>query len=173
MFQYFNNNFWIFVFAGGAGVFFLSVFIWTKRKIVPSLIKNIVPGFVFSRAPVKPHFFNDIIDIPKEDDIDEPAYSRAETEYEDEILEMVGEAESVLLREAEALVDEIERTLQELVSGSNIPETFYDRIRSVVSAYSIFLNTEYYEAINNFIRITADRDCDIKWTDEELHGLWK
>jgi hypothetical protein len=173
MFYYLNTLFWWLVLAGLVGAYYISVLLWGKRKIFPSFLKSALPDFLFVKSDDRPHFFDEIIDIPKEENFDFQEISLEEPEAGDDMLEMVVDADSVLLKEAEAVVEKIEETVQQIESSPPNPEEVYSKISSILRGYSIFLNTEYFEAINNFIRITVSRDCNIKWTEQELVALWK
>jgi hypothetical protein len=156
------------------GICFLIILLWTKRRSFPTLFKDFIPRLLLSKATEAPHYFNEIIDIPQEEnhERDQSEMASVEESNEDDLMEMVVGAESVLLQEAESVVNELEGVITNFAASPSSEAEMYGKIKSIVSCYSLFQDTEYYEAINNFIRIVVSRECNLKWSDAELHALW-
>lgn len=91
---------------------------------------------------------------------------------EDLFLELLEENDSILLKEAERVVEEIQDTLDHIASSPANPEEVTTKIKAIVSPYSIFLETEYYDSINAYIAMAVERDCGISFSREELQHLW-
>ena len=91
---------------------------------------------------------------------------------EDMLFELAEDEDSLLLKEAEILVSKIQAIVAHIASNPPNPTEVFTKIKAVVSQYKLFENTEYYDAINNFITITVDRDCGIEFSREELVQLW-
>ncbi len=105
--------------------------------------------------------------------LDENATLTIEKEYtEDPKLEIIEDEESALLKAAEVIVEKIQNTVNSLVSTSPDETVVFSRIKSIVSQYRVFDGTSYFDAINSFIAITIERDCNIRFTKEQLHQLW-
>jgi hypothetical protein len=89
---------------------------------------------------------------------------------------MADEDEGFLLKSAENVVEQIQLVVDEIAAGPSPypanPEEVFTKIRAIVSQYRIFENTEYYDAINNFVAVTVQRDCDLALTPDDLKGLW-
>ena len=152
------------------GISFLIVFIWTKRRSFPSLFKDFIPHLLLSKAAEAPHYFNDIIDYPREenDSREQLEIAPGEEFIDNDLMEMVAGAESVLLQEADAVINKLEEVITSFAASPSRQNEMYGKIKSIVSSYSLFQNTEYFEAINNFIRIVVSRECNIKWSEAEL-----
>lgn len=97
-----------------------------------------------------------------------------ELEAEDQSqLEFLDDDEgSVLLKEAEKVVDKIQDTINHIASNPPNPEEVTSKIQSVVSSYKLLMETEYYDSINTYIALAVERDCGIKLSPEELQTLW-
>lgn len=105
--------------------------------------------------------------------LDENATLTIEKEYtEDPKLEIIEDEESALLKAAEVIVEKIQNTVNSLVSTSPDETVVLSRIKSIVSQYRVFDGTSYFDAINSFIAITVERDCNIRFTKDQLHQLW-
>lgn len=98
-----------------------------------------------------------------------------ETTYEEESNDDFFEDEggTTLLKEAERLVGKIQDIVNHVASSPANPEEVYTKIHAIVSQYGLFLDTEYYEAINNFIAVTVQRDCGLDFTVDEIAMLWQ
>jgi len=115
--------------------------------------------------------FPPLIDKPA----DHPAEQAVSYEYDtdESFLEMTDdEGGTTLLREAEHVVEEIQYVVDNIASHPANPDEVFSKIRAIVSRYRLFLETEYYEAINNFIVVTVERDCDLTLTELDLASLW-
>ncbi len=82
------------------------------------------------------------------------------------------EATTTLLKEAEKVVERIQTVIEHIESSPANPDEVKSKLKAIVSQYRIFVDTDYYEAINNFIAITVERDCDLHLVEEDLHTLW-
>ncbi len=121
--------------------------------------------------PSRHDHFPPLIDKPA----DHPAEQAAFYEYDtdESFLEMTDdEGGTTLLKEAERVVEEIQYVVNNIASHPANPEEVFTKIRAIVSRYRLFLETEYYDAINNFIVVTVERDCDLTLSEEDLTALW-
>lgn len=91
----------------------------------------------------------------------------------DPIMEMTEDDETHLLKAAEAVVEKVQEVVNHIASNPPNPEEVFSKIKAIVRNYTIFHNTEYFDAINSFISVTVERDCGIAFTKEELLQLWK
>lgn len=87
-------------------------------------------------------------------------------------IEMLEDDDSILLKEAERVVEEIQVAINHVASNPPNPEEVFTKIRAIVRQYRIFQNTVYFEAVNGFIAQAVQRDCDIKWSEQDLLVLW-
>ncbi len=91
----------------------------------------------------------------------------------DDNLEMVQtEHDNQLLKAAERVVEDIQAVVDAIIARPANPDEVYTQVRAIVSQYTFFEDTEYYEAINSFVSVTLQRECDLTLTPEELHSLW-
>jgi len=109
--------------------------------------------------------------------IDKPADHPAEQAgvfqpYDDLYSEPIDEGAITLLKSAEHVVEQIQEVVDHIASHPANPDEVCSKIRSIVSHYSFFEETEYYEAINSFITVTVQRDCDLALTEDDLKLLW-
>lgn len=109
-----------------------------------------------------------LIDKPADHPVEQAGYyPEEEPEFE-----MIDNQENVLLKEAEKVVEEIQDVVDHIASRPANPEEVFTKIRAIVSQYSFFLETEYYDAINSFVAVTVQRDCDLQLEKEDLKMLW-
>jgi hypothetical protein len=92
--------------------------------------------------------------------------------YEDPYYEPIDDGAVTLLKAAEHVVEQIQEVVDHIASHPANPEEVYMKIGAIVSQYSFFEGTEYYDAINSFIAVTVQRDCDLALTEEDLKTLW-
>lgn len=144
------------------------VTIWGK-PLRQSLFPMSAYASASSRASMQQEDFPPLIDKPA----DHPS-ERAGlyTEPEDPYYEIIEEESITLLKSAEMVVEQIQETINGIESHPANPEEVFTKVRDVVSQYSFFEETEYYEAINSFIAVTVKRDCDVSFTEEQLKSLW-
>jgi hypothetical protein len=85
----------------------------------------------------------------------------------------VEQTQLTLLKEAENVVEQIQGVLNHnIASYPANPDEVFSKIRAIVSEYSFFFDTEYYDAINSFIALAVHRDCDLQVTEDDLKTLW-
>jgi hypothetical protein len=109
--------------------------------------------------------------------IDKPADHPAEqahvySDAEDPYFELTEDGSVTLLKSAEQVVEQIQDVVDNIASRPANPDEVFTKIRAIVSDYSFFLDTEYYDAINSFVAVTVQRDCDLALTEEDLKALW-
>jgi len=92
---------------------------------------------------------------------------------DEDLADWVPDAESVLMKEAEDTVEKIQTVLDNIASFPPNPEEVFSKIKAVLSSQKIFLDTEYYDAINHFVLVAVKRDAKIEFTDKEIASLWK
>lgn len=86
--------------------------------------------------------------------------------------EPIDDRETVLLKAAEIVVEKVQDVITHIASNPPNPEEVTTKIKSIVSPYGIFQGTEYFDAINSFIAISVERDCNIQLKKEDLLALW-
>ncbi|MDF2191362.1 hypothetical protein [Paraflavitalea sp. CAU 1676] len=101
-----------------------------------------------------------------------PAIERFPDPEEETFLELLEQKEGILLREAELVVHQIQKTIDNIASNPPNPEEVTSKIRAIVEPYHIFHDTEYYHSINTYIALALERDCQITLTPQELQALW-
>ena len=145
---------------------------WGKllRAHAPAASPAVSPSAsLFSRAPVvHPDLFPGLIDRPAPR---EPEPSEFDELYEPSFM-AVEEEQMTLLKEAERVVEQIQSAVHKIESYPANPDEVLSKIRSIVSQYTFFLDTEYYDAINSFVAITVQRDCDLRLTEDDIKALW-
>jgi len=102
-----------------------------------------------------------------EEDVADP------TLEDDPIFEMMDEEQNLLLLEAEKVVEKIQLVVDNIASHPVNPEEVTSKVRAIVSRYPLFIPTEYFEAINNFIAVTVERDCELTLTKDQVTELWQ
>lgn len=119
------------------------------------------------------HFPHDLIARPVEVDEEGVEILLERQPEEESTLEMLDDDDSILIKEAEKVIEQIQDQINHIASNPPNPEEAYTKIRAVVRQYRIFENTEYFDPINRFIALAVNRDCNIQWTEQELLALWK
>ncbi|PSL42826.1 hypothetical protein CLV51_11042 [Chitinophaga niastensis] len=123
-----------------------------------------------------PHFYNNLqersyspLHIPVESEMQ----IILEPEEDDEsIFELVEDDTSILLKEAENVTEQISHVINNIASNPPNPAEVFTKISAIVSQYKIFMDTEFYDAINRYIYITAERDLKITFTQSQLQEMW-
>ena len=169
----------IFILVGTACLYLLILGIVYGRKLITAWRSGqFLPAFRLSAAvqPAanawpKSDSFPPLIDKPA----DHPSEQAGlyQTAPDDPHFEMVeDDGFTTLLKEAERVVEQIKDTINNIATLPANPEEVFTKIRAIVSEYRIFLETEYYDAINSFIAVTVQRECELSWTAEDLTALW-
>jgi hypothetical protein len=115
--------------------------------------------------------FPPLIDQPRDHPVEQTrSFEPEEDEFDFEMTE--SEGPTTLLKEADRVVADIQDTVNNIESRPANPDEVFSKIRAIVSEYRFFQGTEYYDAINNFISVTVQRDCDLTLTEEDLTALW-
>lgn len=81
-------------------------------------------------------------------------------------------AESILLKQAEEVVEEIQNTINHIASLPVNHEEVTSKLNAILSNYTIFKSTEYFDVLNNYVTMAVKRDCDIELSEKEVHQLW-
>lgn len=89
-----------------------------------------------------------------------------EDQWEETKPELIEDDETVLLFEAEKLINDIESVVR-------TNHDVYVKLKQLLSGFDLFYNTEYHDAINRFITVTLKRDCNIELSETELAALWQ
>jgi hypothetical protein len=148
-----------------------GIFSFGKKKISPTLFKSNKNTLQYSQS-ASPGFPPALIDRPILDQ-DEHAIITVDRGYtEDPKLEIIEDEETALLKAAEIIVEKVQDAVNSLASTSPSPGDVFTRIKSIVHQYKIFDGTEYFDAINSFISVTVERDCNIRFTKDQLLQLW-
>ncbi|MGB8191850.1 MAG: hypothetical protein WCF67_08030 [Chitinophagaceae bacterium] len=170
----FQNLASIFLVLGGiAAAYYLTLLIVYRKKQSALFMKG--EGFVALASPAVSDFPHQLIDRPGIGNDTSLIISLDKNVLEDEVeleMEMVEDEESLLLKAAEVVVEKVQNVVTHIASNPPNPEEVYTKIKAVVSPYTIFHNTEYFDAINSFIALTVERDCAIRYSKDELLSLW-
>lgn len=149
-----------------------GIFSFGKKKINPNLFKSKNDPTLQLSQTHSTGYPPALIDRPILED-EEHATITVERGYtEDPKLEMVEDEETALLKAAEIIVEKVQDTVNSLSSTGPNPDDVFTKIRSIVNQYTIFYGTEYFDAINSFIAITVERDCNIRFSKDQLLQLW-
>jgi len=156
--------------------FLLFAFINYRKRLSAVLQHGSTQVQMKASSKTAEPFFPALIDKPAQSS-HQPSVQVAIEDYaDDDIMIMADEDESFLLKSAENVVEQIQSVVDEVAAGPSPypanPEEVFTKIRAIVSQYRIFENTEYYDAINNFVAVTVQRDCDLTLTPDDLKGLW-
>ncbi|TDW97098.1 hypothetical protein [Dinghuibacter silviterrae] len=168
---------------GACLLYFLIIFLAYRKRFFSLFSSNVLPA-----GPGTLRVAGDV-DLPPL--IDKPAdHPTAQADLPDDgdepdepYLFDLPEDEDILLKEAEKVVEEIQETVNEIVTRHESPGTIalhpispeevFTAVRIIVQQYPLFRNTEYFEAINNFVAITVRRDCNLTLTADDLAALWE
>ena len=74
--------------------------------------------------------------------------------------------ETVLLMEAERIITEIETIATSKLDVLN-------KLKTLLSGFNLFYNTDYEGAINRFMAATLKRECELDLPEAEIAALWK
>lgn len=129
----------------------------------PALVVPMQQAFQPSQIPA------DLLPVQEPEDTEMLAWSDI---TDDNVVEWIIEAESVLLSEAEYVIGEVQDILDHIASSPANPVEVTSKISAVVSAYSILENTEYYEQINQYISKAVKRDAGLELSADDIHALW-
>lgn len=162
----------IFILIGALVIGYAWVFFGAKlRKQALASAAGLTPASgassrLLSKAPV----LIETAGSSQEEDLD----FSFERLWEETQLELVEDEESLLLKTAEKLVDEVQEIVTyHIASFPPNPDEVYTKIKAHLRDYSILRNTEYEDAINRFIAVTVKRDCELELTEKELSLLWQ
>ncbi|MFD2886897.1 hypothetical protein [Chitinophaga cymbidii] len=145
-------------------LFFIRAKVFSKKEIPMPIVQT--AGF---REPLSPSFSNR---LPTSSyDPQEPEIDFTEEDDSGE-LELVEDDSSILLKEAEAVIDHIAAVIGNIASHPANPAEVFTKIRAIVSQYGIFQNTEFYDAINRYVAVSVERDLALRFTEAELAELW-
>lgn len=153
-------------------LYFILAFIAWRRKTDPFLGRKVRTASLSAAVPDKERFIAPLIDKPADHPTAVMEQDPDPDEEETYLFEPVDDEESMLLKEAEKVVEKIQDVVDHIASLPANPDEVFTKIRAIVSQYTFFENTEYYEAINNFVQVTVQRDCDLALTVEDLTALW-
>jgi len=157
--------------------FVLVAFFSYRKRLAAILQQGAAQVNLKSSSKTAEPYFSPLIDKPADHPIHQTVTEAAASDYsDDDVLVMDNEEEGFLLKSAEHVVEQIQAVVDDIVDGPSPhpanPEEVFTKIRAVVSQYRLFENTEYYDAINNFVAVTVQRDCDLALTPDDLKGLW-
>lgn len=168
----------IFVCVGTLGLYLLIMGIAYGKKLVTTWGK--IPGQPLAQAKSlqatgeawpNRESLPPLIDKPADHPVEQAGiYQPADDEPAFEIVE--DEGATTLLKEAERVVEQIQDVVNHIASHPANPDEVFSKIRAIVSEYRIFIDTEYFDAINSFVAVTVQRDCDLSLTEEDLKTLW-
>jgi hypothetical protein len=147
-----------------------SLFPLAGRPVVHA--DNLAPDRQFTQMPSPiPHdLLPPLLDKPASHPIEQAGYF--ETEEDESGWEMVDDDQNTLLKEAERVVEDIQEVVNHIASYPANPDEVCSKIHAIVSQYGFFMDTEYYDAINSFIAVTVQRDCELALTADDIQALW-
>ena len=157
--------------------FVLVAFLTYRKRLAAVLHHGSTQLSMRASSKTPEPYFSPLIDKPGDQPIYQNAVQAAADDYsDDDVMIMADEDETFLLKSAEHVVEQIQAVVDDIAAGPSPhpanPEEVFTKIRAIVSQYGIFENTEYYDAINNFVAVTVQRDCDLALTPDDLKGLW-
>jgi len=156
-----------------AGIYFIIASGTSKKKIAMAGAGNGNSSFAATALLMTKHAeFPQLIDKPGLDDAGSQEVELKDSYEEEGELEFMETEDSRLLKEAEQVVTEIQDVVNNIASYPPNQEEVRSKVRNILKQYHIFKNTEYFEAINNFVILTVERDCKITFRQEELPALW-
>jgi len=134
---------------------------------------QILPNKGMSRTSVMPKAMDKVELMGRPVTSLSPGMNVIQEEEEDpDTIERIEDKDTILGKEAEKVVEEIQQTIHHIASNPPNPQEVYTKINAIVRNYQIFRNTEYFEPINRFISLAVSRDCHLEWTEPELLALW-
>jgi hypothetical protein len=160
----------IIILAVLSGIYYWIVLRGQRKAITSTAGRGEFQSLQFSQ--VANTAFPQLIDKPIDHPTGTLSISLEQQIEEDAQLEMLEDADSTLLKEAENVVTQVQDVVSHIASSPPNPEEVYTKLKAVVSQYKLFENTEYYDAINSFILVTIERDCAIQFSKEEILQLW-
>jgi hypothetical protein len=172
MFTNLSGQMFLLLLAGFIVVYYLIIALCYHRRIFPNLLPVKTP--VLQTIQGQPSGFpHDLIARPVEVDEAGVEILLERQPEEESTLEMLDDDDSILIKEAEKVIEQIQDQISHIASSPPNPEEAFTKIRAIVRQYRIFENTEYFDPINRFIALAVNRDCHIQWTEQELLALWK
>ncbi|MBC9909114.1 hypothetical protein [Chitinophaga varians] len=97
---------------------------------------------------------------------------KLEEQEEDDTWELIEDDSSILLKEAEAVTEQISNVVTNIASDPANPAEVFSKIKAIVSQYKIFEGTDFYDAINRFVSVTVDRELNLRFDEQQLCELW-
>lgn len=161
------------------GAAFLAIYVivaafFYRRRLAAILGRGSDRLQMKAPADATDHYFPPLIDRPASHPAENivPQQTREEYSDLDEMVLIEDQEAGFLLRSAEHVVEQIQDVVDHIASSPANPDEVFTKIRAIVSQYTIFENTEYFDAINNFVAVTVQRDCDLALTPDDLKALW-
>jgi hypothetical protein len=170
-----NNDFTflLFVISSVIAIGFALLVTRDKKKVQPAYAKGQPDPSLHLVQSSQPDFPPALIDRPLLELADEAVITiEKEASIIDGKFERVEDEESALLKAAEIVVEKVQDVIGHIASNPPNPEEVTSKIRAIVNPYTIFRDTEYFDAINSFIAISVERDCGIRLSKEQLLALW-
>lgn len=134
----------------------------SSLAITDSPNKNISPAFnLIPRGSAQPENEELSFELEEEDDLEQSGWELVD---DDDI--------SILLKEAEHVTESVDHVIQTISSDPVNSAEVFTKIRAILSQYRIFLNTEFYDAINRYVAVAVERDLSISFTPDEITELW-
>jgi hypothetical protein len=137
------------------GAWYLRAY-FLSEKIIPVLAA--FNGSTASFASIVPTAGSEQLEIELDPDF--------EKEWEAYKPVLIEEADTILLLEAEKLIDQVEK-------AASSKTTVYEKLRSIVPGFMMLYDTAYYEPINKLIFQLVQTECGIALSDQQLAALWK
>jgi hypothetical protein len=160
------------IIAALTALYYLILIIRSGKKVSP-VYKGTDVRQMKMKDSLIPSYPPQLIDLPSDRD-QTVIPDRGDRSPAPEVkFESVDDHETLLLKAAEVVVEKIQDIVNHIASTPPNVEEVFSKIRAIVHPYTIFHNTEYFDAINSFIAITIERDCSIQFTKQQLLDIWK
>ncbi len=169
----FNDfTFLLFLISSGIAIGIAFLIAKDKKKVQPALAKSkgISPLNIIHSA--EQDFPPALIDRPLLELSDNTEIIIEEPPVIDGKFIPVEDEETALLKAAEIVVEKVQDVITHIASFPPNVEEITSKLRAIISPYTIFSGTEYFDAINSFIAISVERDCGVNLTKDQLLALW-
>jgi hypothetical protein len=171
MFSNITGTQFLLIVGGFIAAYYAVLALFFRRNLTAGLIQT--KGKTLQTAQALPGSMpHELIARPLEVEGDTLEVLLEKQPEEEDTLEMLDDDDSILVKEAENVIELIQVEIDHIASNPPNPEELFTKIRAIVNQYRIFENTEYFEPINRYIALAVNRDCNIQWSEQDLQVLW-